>query len=143
MVKAIKFAAQTWAEEEQNKRCAQVIRIFGSENGDLAHGGVIFFDACPSNWPSLEVDILNPHYKDYYEGTQPPADWLSPEPVYFLTVKPGQPFLFAVGAKPENPGSESHGRIGSLVDRAWETVLGAVQDLGLGGKTAVGYGYFE
>ena len=77
----------------------------------------------------------------------PPADYLSPTPIHFLTVAAKQPFEFVVAvrtdierrlleaAKVEKPGV--------LADLAIEAVRGAAGDAGLGGKTAVGYGYFD
>jgi CRISPR-associated protein Cmr6 len=140
---SVKGAARAWAEEIWGKKDPYTLTIFGPEDGDLRQGAVVFFDAYPIQWPELEIDILNPHYKDYYEGRQPPGDWLSPEPTYFLTVKAGQPFLFAIATRPDGPEKEIEEKATDLVDKAWQVVMGAAQNLGLGGKTAVGYGYFE
>jgi CRISPR-associated protein Cmr6 len=81
-------------------------KTFRAVFGTTEHGGhVVFFDAIPSArvLPTLELDIMNPHYPDYYKETgqdnpqTPPANWQSPIPVKFLAVAPGTEFRFAVG----------------------------------------------
>jgi CRISPR-associated protein Cmr6 len=172
---SIKGAARAWAEERRNNGdpCwgstqnddTVLDAVFGPELSEQrtgaftpAQGAVIFFDAYPSAWPKLEVDVLNPHYKEYYEGKKlkdpatgqerpmPPADWLSPVPIYFLTVGPGQTFEFAVAVKKPVPQKTLEAaRVSDAADLARKALLavqGAAQELGLGGKTAVGYGYF-
>jgi CRISPR-associated protein Cmr6 len=141
---SIKGAARAWAMQ-----CLAahdlVVAIFGPDvsAGSLRKGDVIFFDAYPAD-PRLQVDILNPHYKRYYEGDEPPGDWLSPEPAYFLTLAPGQSFEFVVGV---SQGIKSFPAgmkdAAELAAKAWDAVVGAAQEFGMGGKTAVGYGYFE
>jgi CRISPR-associated protein Cmr6 len=160
---SVKGAARAWAEEFgwDYSECEV---IFGPDSHPPdwqpdrnnrkrplipAQGHVVFFDAYPTEWPELEVDILNPHYKDYYEGKQPPADWLNPEPTYFLTVKADQPWEFVVGVAPES--EEMKAAIAKagiqsqqeLLKFAEQAVSGAATELGMGGKTAVGYGYFR
>lgn len=135
-------------------------------------GHVLFFDAIPSprELPRLELDIMNPHYPKYYEETGqtnptiPPANWQSPVPVKFLTVAPGTAFRFAVGwrsapiditpleALPEKaqkewswfkvataPNAESRN---SVLEKARQWLELGLRDLGAGGKTNAGYGYF-
>ncbi len=105
-------------------------RVFGC----LDHvGKVVFFDAIPVAPPCLEIDVMNPHYADYYGAKKgdsiPPADYLSPTPIYFLTVGRGSRYLFAV-AGPE----KVHAR---------EWLEGGLRELGSGAKTSAGYGYWE
>lgn len=110
-------------------------RIFGSQQkGKEQAGEVIFFDAIPAQVPRLKLDVMNPHYGEYYRGgSTPPADWLSPVPVYFLTVE-RTPFLFALAARRK----EANGLVGAAVQ--W--FKAALSELGVGAKTAAGYGYF-
>jgi CRISPR-associated protein Cmr6 len=168
---SVKGAARTWAEEMRNDGdrrwgCAPddetvLDTVFGPEQSEErkgkftpAQGAVIFLDAYPSTWPKLEVDILNPHYKEYYErkvdanrNPIPPVDYLSPTPIYFLTVAPDQAFEFAVAVKAslEKETLKAAGVHNGecLVTKALEAIQGAARDLGFGGKTAVGYGYFR
>jgi len=153
---SVKGVARAWAKEVNGWEPDVRQAVFGPKEEDSkemgrefqpAQGGVIFFDAYPIIWPKLEVDILNVHYKEYYEGDKPPADWLSPVPIYFLTVAPGQTFQFAVAVKPGVPEFIRKGAEVSdaeqLAKKAMEAIVGATRDLGLGGKTAVAYGYFQ
>ena len=76
----------------------QMARAFRAIFGTTGNAGkVIFFDAIPSETCALDLDIMNPHYPDYYkEGSnEPPANWQSPIPVYFLAIAPGSEFHFA------------------------------------------------
>ena len=44
--------------------------IFGcpkeSAYGEARQGNIFFFDILPQNTPDINVDIMNPHYGDYY-----------------------------------------------------------------------------
>jgi CRISPR-associated protein Cmr6 len=112
-------------------------KVFGSpKNSYLGEhkGEVIFFDALPVSEPKIEVDIMNPHYSDYYsdnQGTTPPADYFDPVPVTFLTVKEGE-FKVYLGA---DVNSEKY------LDLAYNWLKQALKEHGIGAKTAVGYGY--
>ncbi len=99
-----------------------------------AKGQVAFYDAFPERWPELEVDVLTPHYKEYYENEDlAPADWYDPVPVPFLVVKTGQPFRFYF-----HPGPEA------AAAKEIEALLKTALDwLGIGGKKSAGYGTFE
>jgi CRISPR-associated protein Cmr6 len=105
--------------------------VFGTQK---ARGRVIFFDAVPVDPPTLAVDVMNPHYGDYYKkgSKTPPADYLCPVPVYFLTVQVGSRFAFAVAA--DDP---------ELAHQARDWLLDALANLGVGGKTSAGYGYLQ
>ena len=108
---------------------------------DRQRGAVCFLDAYPEDPPKLEVDVLTPHYKRYYDAiakgqkSQGPVDWDSPNPVTFLTVAEGTRFrirlLCDVGAPDERR---------RAFEWVWMHLLGGLELLGLGAKTAVGYG---
>ena len=53
----------------------------------------------PEKWPGLLVDIVNNHHPTYYRGEGPPGDWDSPNPVYFLAVRPGTAFSFGLSKR--------------------------------------------
>lgn len=99
-------------------------------------GKVIFLDAYPNKVPDLHVDIMNPHYGDYYSdesGKTPPADYLAPTPIKFLTVKPETKFIFRAIVPKDSD-------LLQTVKTAFENAL---KDEGVGAKTAVGYGRFD
>ncbi len=135
---ALKGVARAYAETVLTKPAddPEVVAIFGKppQNTPLEAGNIIFFDAIPVTAPKFKLDIMNPHYPKYYQGDQPPADWQNPTPIYFLTVEQTQ-FLFAVAARRE----EGKG----YVSTALEWLKKGLTELGVGAKTAAGYGYFE
>ncbi len=110
--------------------------IFGDKT---QKGSVIFLDAFPllvnNSLPEglVDLDIMNPHYQEYYssKGGTPPADYLSPNPILFLAVGSGVPFQFTLMA-PRN--------YKSLLDIAGSWLKSALEIMGIGGKTQVGYG---
>lgn len=134
---------------------------------DEATGGMLtFYDAVPAadafdNGELLQLDIMNPHYQEYYSDTGntiPPSDDQNPNPIYFLAVKPGAKFVFPyrIAAFPPNSdwrdkqeeerwnvlqqnGIQNQEAIRNLVDR-WLKI--ALTEWGIGAKTAAGYGYF-
>jgi len=113
----------------------EFVDIFGSQDKT---GKVTFFDAFPTDKPNLKVDIMNPHYGDYYDDKKnkiTPTDTQSPKPINFLTVE-DTAFRFLIGAKEELGTFTVQGK--KIED--WFTE--ALQNHGLGAKTAVGYGYF-
>jgi CRISPR-associated protein Cmr6 len=107
--------------------------IFGTASPEARAGRVIFLDAIPATPKvELELDVMNPHYSEYYRGRDiPPADYLNPIPIYFLTIAPGSEFLFAVI-------SES----AELASQAEIWLRHGLMELGVGAKTTAGYGYW-
>ncbi len=143
----LKGLARAYAEiaVEPHPTAEELREIFGSEDKNPHNveknrqGRVFFMDALPVKFPKLELDIMNPHYIDYYQGKKdskgnliPPADYLDPVPVTFLTVAKGQDFMFAIYSRDAN-----------LLLKAKEWLIGGLKELGVGGKTNVGYGYFR
>ena len=104
------------------------LAVFGNQE---SAGKVQFLPAYPIGDVTLSLDIMNPHFFDYYTGPSPPTDTQNPRPIKFLTV--GQTrFRFVILSK------EQH-----LTEIAEDWVDKALKDKGFGAKTAVGYGYFR
>ncbi len=106
-------------------------RVFGST---AAHGEVIFFDGYPESLtvdgkPILELDVMTPHYSDYYTKDSPPADWLSPNPVLFLTVRRGTAFRISLACRDT-----------ALLNEVMPWTERALGEFGIGAKTNAGYG---
>ena len=98
-------------------------------------GSCVFFDAYPRVKPNLAVDVMSVHFKEYYEETtSEPADYFDPVPIHFLTVAPGTSFVFRV--VPRKNFSDDLGKVEEWIREALETI-------GFGAKTAVGYGRFK
>lgn len=142
---ALKGLARAYAYlvEARDEDDPSVAAIFGrapkpGEDERVARAGeAIFFDAIPWDDPELELDVMNPHYPNYYRGEEPPAAWQDPRPVYFLALKPGLRFAFAVGWR-GSLDKEGFSRRRLAV----EWLQKGLQELGAGAKTSAGYGYF-
>lgn len=107
-------------------------------------GKIAFYDSLPITEPIIRPDVMNPHYLDYYsdsEGRTPPADYHNPIPIFFLTVKETE-FQFIVGIKEQENKNLKLGEFeGKLLVVVFQWMKKALQEHGVGAKTAVGYGY--
>jgi CRISPR-associated protein Cmr6 len=113
--------------------------IFGTTG---TAGQAVFLDAIPTQRPTLDLDIMNPHFPDYYRdgsGGTAPADWQNPNPVFFLTVAAGTTFRFAVGWRGPR---DSDGQWIRRRDQAVTWLQDGLVESGAGAKTGAGYGYF-
>ena len=122
----------------------KALRVFGPvPETELSVGSVVFLDAVPTEPVALEADVMTPHYAPWYQADpkdiekNPPADWYDPTPIPFLTVAPGQVSLFAVLPRT----STDEARQDCAVAANW--LKRALDTLGAGAKTAVGYGQFK
>lgn len=135
----LKGAARAAAELIEGAPSEEIQKIFGMapepyqgvEKGQS--GQVIFWDAIPlpdQKQGLLELDVMNPHFPTYYrtEGKEPPAEWDSPIPLYFLAVPAGAEFLFRIEGE------------SALRAKAQKWLDLALTQLGIGAKTTLGYG---
>jgi len=141
---SVKGLVRAWAEQwEGGIGDAELLRIFGSENRftdnpentDTQAGSVIFFDALPVNEVTLKTDIMTPHYPDYYSNQgkkTAPVDNQNPTPISFLAVAKGVTFQFVF------KGRKNAHKSDILTAKEWLKL--ALENLGAGAKTAVGYG---
>ncbi len=168
---AVKGLVRAWvevwkefeADADRKQRLATIYRWFGSEDKDFKErrrlrsegfvpradgleidteaGAFIFFDALPVEPVTLKADVMTPHMGGWYEkgGEKPtdaavtPADWHDPVPVPFLVAdKPL--FQFCIAPRTRDTTGE--------LDQVMSDLEQALQFLGAGAKTAVGYGRF-
>jgi len=133
---ALKGVTRAYAELVEGKNESDLVfaDIFGQGPPQSQAGKVLFFDAIPANPANLtlELDVMNPHYGPYYQGSEPPADYHNPVPVFFLTIGPGSEFLFAVASRERD-----------LAERAREWLTTALTKVGIGAKTVAGYGLWS
>jgi len=131
-------------DEKGNNRIKQcdVALKNKDKKGQENKGKVIFFDAFPTAAPEVVPDVMNPHYGPYYNGggDTPPADYHNPIPIFFLTVDKKTQFQFMVGSKEGNWLKDDYKIEGKDIE--W-WLKDALQNYGIGAKTAVGYGYFS
>lgn len=129
---------------EQREAHPLFIAVFGEQRKreDKRQGLVIFHDGIPTSTPKLELDVMNPHYPQYYQGDEPPANWQSPQPVFFLTLNKDSRFLFAVSAKNfGKPAKDSDAQAAYQLAAKW--LQAALQEMGAGAKTSAGYGFWN
>lgn len=139
-------------------------------DGKAKRGHITFFDAYPEQPPVLEPDIINVHYPDYYGKGKAPTDSQNPNPVPFLTIGnkgtngEDQSFQFYAGTyknlkvKDVVGEDESHLKDIVMLEGRYRDTLNpestvldliqywlndALENHGIGAKTAVGYGYFK
>lgn len=152
------------AEKPSLLRTAMLVFGYGEHNlrGDLAWAGgpeaakaaatsigsddfkgcASFLPAYPTSAPTLVVDMVNPHYPEYYGGRRPRAeDNESPIPNYFPAVEQGASFGFALvlNRLPEGCGVSRE----ALLKQARDWMERAITRKGVGAKTAAGYGWFQ
>ncbi len=102
--------------------------LFGDQESS---GYVTFHDALwipEGESLPLDLDVMTVHHPEYYRGDDvPPADWDSPNPVAFVTAK-GRYLLAVTGPDKE------------WTKTAMKILTEALQNDGIGAKTAAGYG---
>ncbi|SJL83229.1 type III-B CRISPR module RAMP protein Cmr6 [Vibrio palustris] len=147
---SIKGVVRAWAEQhldgEELKQ--EIAKFFGTRNSDdvkRGSGFVTFHDAWwipfdkdkakPEPKPFV-LDVVTTHHQDYYNGKKdkdnnylPPSDKDSPIPNHLLAVQGS--FLFVLEGAPEH------------VELCQKMLVQALQDNGIGAKTAAGYGYMR
>lgn len=142
----------TWSDNRIRRGPGDLYRVlFGAPDADAdgemaarglnagaAAGVVSFHDAlyvvpdkadgdCP-----FAKDVLTVHQKTYYDeaGKSFPNDYDDPNPVAFLSVRPGARFLFALSGP------------AAWTELAERLLVDALREWGVGGKTSSGYGRF-
>lgn len=110
----------------------------GEPKKDAEAGSLVFFDAYPEPGWRLELDVMTPHFPNYYAGKALPTPWQNPNPITFLTVAPGARYRIAIGLRRgvEDP----DGRLRHL---ALQWLVRGLALLGFGAKTTSGYGVFR
>lgn len=105
------------------------LEILGSDDSSKPTSGhVMFIGGFPLNPADLklEVDVLTPHTRG------------DPVPSFFLEIAPGSVWRFPLVALPRS----APNRAPVLLDTAMEWLREALEQVGLGAKTAAGYGRF-
>lgn len=104
-------------------------------------GAFIFLDAIPVEPVMIKESMVTPHYGRWYEkgDTQPtgsenvPGDWHSPVPVEFLAVENA---VMQFGVMPRLGSNVTD----SEIEQVCNVIELALQYLGIGAKTATGFG---
>ena len=99
-------------------------------------GSVCFLPAYPARDPGIDIDVLTPHHKDYYDTSKPKpsaTDDENPIPIYFPTIPKGASFSFAIA--PKNQQTKN-------LIFAKTCLEESLCLFGIGAKTSAGYGWF-
>ncbi len=141
----IKGLCRAWS-----RTCGRETRfkeLFGYlEDRECAMGRVIVLPAYPLTWPKLKVDVICNHHRDYYKkkplerhychNEYPvPLDVESPVPIHHLAVQPDCEFVFRFLPARQNNGEDKHD-----LEQIAILLTDALEWLGFGARTAVGYG---
>jgi CRISPR-associated protein Cmr6 len=131
------YCATVWGGADANfLPTGEAHQILFGTNDD--RGLLLFEDSwlVPSDQPvsPLKLDVMTPHYMDYYTGTgnQAPTGQQDPIPISFLSVE-GE-FLFAIGCAP------SVGQEDQWLNLGLRILAEALAQWGIGSKTRAGYG---
>lgn len=136
----VKGVLRRAGEELYGEGCEIVNALFGHEDANDARRGALscwdVFPAPPND--ELVIEIMTPHYSDYYQGNSSPHDAGKPNPIPFLAVPASSQFRFIITCEPSllaNVVAQGEWKIlvAKIIDHAFEW-------LGFGAKTAVGYG---
>lgn len=122
----------------------QFLDELDDRRGELhSRGALTFWDVFPRPprkehfKDKLAVEIMTPHYSDYYQGRDTPNDAGQPNPIPFLAIPPDSQFDFHVVCAtrdlPDGMRSTWQPMLRSMFTHAFDW-------LGFGAKTAVGYG---
>ncbi|MDY0176596.1 MAG: type III-B CRISPR module RAMP protein Cmr6 [Lentisphaeria bacterium] len=99
-------------------------------------GAVVFLPASPANQAEIAVDITTVHTPDYYcSGIESDLKNEQPKPNLFPVVDKGAEFDFCILLTANGTPD--------LLDVTERWLSNALQDWGLGAKTAAGYGWFK
>jgi CRISPR-associated protein Cmr6 len=97
-------------------------------------GAVAFLDGLPVERWSVGLDVMTPHFGKWYRDGRAPDDTESPVPVNFLSIARDSAFEVALVARHPEGSRE--------LEAAASDLEQGLDDLGLGAKTAAGYGVF-
>lgn len=128
-------------ETNESDEAKQYRWLFGTQS---EAGQCVFFDAVlkeiPNNGSLFELDVMTPHFRKYYEsgGKDAPHDADSPNPISYITVKANLEFEFAMGYR-----HNASLKWRKTLELGTEFLQQALDIMGIGAKTAAGYGIFE
>lgn len=134
----LRRAAEELAQENKDGWSAAAIDVlFGHEDSNNAsRGALTFWDAIPEvAGNTMGMDVMTPHYGDYYQGKSTPHDAGSPNPIVFMVIPAKSKFTFHITADTQ--------RLKDMEN--WQALMQTAFDhafkwLGFGAKKSVGYG---
>jgi CRISPR-associated protein Cmr6 len=136
----LRSAAEQLIESGDTEWTADLLcELFGSEDEKSPkRGALVFWDVIPDlAGHTLAVDVMTPHYGNYYQGKESPHDAGQPNPIFFMVIPPESHFTFYISCDD-----------GLATDISWKALMEsayshALDWLGFGAKTSVGYGQLK
>lgn len=139
---AEELAGERIEADRQGWTPAAITALFGLESEDRQkehqRGALTFWDVLPKPAGNrLGMDVMTPHYSEYYQGKTTPHDAGQPNPIVFLVVPAESEFGFHLTCDTR--------RLPETLVATWQDLMRAAFEhafdwLGFGAKTAVGYG---
>lgn len=127
-------------DEEEYKEDKMITEIFGNEE---KMGRIIFMDIYPKKF-QLDVDVMTPHYGDYYKGASMPTDDINPKPINFPVIDTNAEFDIKILCSKEIYKLYNGKNVGDVKSfNVKEEFKSFLAEKPLGAKSSVGYGYFE
>jgi CRISPR-associated protein Cmr6 len=112
-------------------------------------GAICFMDAiyAGEHAPRYAADVMTPHYVNYYTENGAPAEDDNPNPVSFITVDRGNTFAFGLiprlSAFVIFDGEDREAKLTTAFDVITDWLVRGLSQMGVGSKTAAGYGFFS
>ena len=129
---SIRGMVRAWVQGQSSKLQTRMEELLGFQHGDkIQSGKIVFLDAFPENPTQLSLDIVNPqqNFQVYHEGQSTPLSQ--------YTLGNGHEEISIRIAIRGIPGSKI---TDDDVQEVWSWVEQAVNALGVGSRTASGYG---
>ncbi|MGV3524630.1 MAG: type III-B CRISPR module RAMP protein Cmr6 [Candidatus Sericytochromatia bacterium] len=129
------FVNEHWlpTQDDATAAKARIAQVFGSPGRDHDEGAICFHDAWPENWPALLLELTSNHHVPYYGRQQAPGDWQTPDPHYYLALKPGTRMGFALTRRRPDVPNELMQQVSAwLQEMLGSHGIGAYRQLGLG-----------
>lgn len=131
-LKGITRAYARWVLERPDEELDALLGVADEEESRC--GDLVFLEGSPVTPPMIERDVINPIFGPYYRDLKtPPAAYLSAHPTFFLALGAASSYQFGVASQSGDQKAAQEGV-------SW--LQGALVDLGIGAKTAAGYGYW-
>ena len=121
-LKGVSRAYAQWVLERPEQELDALLGMVDEDESRC--GDLVFLEGSPVTPPVLERDVVNPIFGPYYRDSKtPPANYLSPQPIFFLALNAGSSYQFGVASL---SGDQTAARQGV----GW--LQGALIDLGVG-----------
>jgi CRISPR-associated protein Cmr6 len=131
----LKGAARVYATHVAEAPPDHIDVQFGWQSDEQSGcGNLVFLEGGPVVPPWIDRDVVNPIFGEYYQGDRPPAGYLSPSPLFFLALGRRSRYQFGVASLDGDRRAAEEG---------CQWLQGALQHIGVGAKTAAGYGYWS